>query len=227
VTAAQPSVRVVIAQRSGLLRAATIRLLRDAGIEVAAEAADAAELLRKVRAHRPDVAILDLRSPAAPCDDTLRALAAIRSASPAVGVLLLSERLCVRYATELLERGAEGTGYLLEARVLDVARFIEAVRQVAARGTVLDPEILTRVLARNRREEHAIDALDDRGRAVLEQMAAGVTNRAIAERMFLSERAVERHVTSIFDTFGLPSSRRANRRVLAVLAYRSASPDVA
>jgi DNA-binding NarL/FixJ family response regulator len=215
-------IRVVIAQRSGLVRAAMTRLLEDAGIRVAAQAADGAELLRKVRAHRPDAVIVDLRSPTPARDDGLHALGVIRSEHPAVGVLVLSERVEAPYASELLAHGAEGAGYLLERRVLGVAHFIEAVRQVAAGGSVLDPELITHALGR-RRPAHGLERLSDRCRAVLEQMAAGVTNRTIARRMFLSERAVERHVSHIFDAFGVPACGRGNRRVLAVLAYLDAT----
>jgi DNA-binding NarL/FixJ family response regulator len=211
-------VRVVIAEDSLLLRAAAARLLQDAGIEVVAEAGDGDELVRKVRAHRPDVAIVDIRMPPAQLDEGLRAARLIRSELPEVGLLLLSQHVEERYATELLEYGADGVGYLLKDRLSDIAHFVDAVRQVAQRRSVLDPEVVAHMIGRRRRE-HALDGLADREREVLAQMAEGASNRAIAERMFLSERAVERSVTAIFDELELAAGRQSHRRVLAVLAY--------
>jgi DNA-binding NarL/FixJ family response regulator len=211
-------VRVVIAEDSLLLRAAAARLLEDAGIEVVAEAGDGDELVRKVRAHRPDVAIVDIRMPPAQLDEGLRAARLIRSELPEVGLLLLSQHVEERYATELLEYGADGVGYLLKDRLSDIAHFVDAVRQVAQRRSVLDPEVVAHMIGRRRRE-HALDGLADREREVLAQMAEGASNRAIAERMFLSERAVERSVTAIFDELELAAGRQSHRRVLAVLAY--------
>ncbi len=205
--------RTVVAARSALRRAALARLLVDAGFEVAGQAGDANDMLRKVRAHRPDVAIAEL-------DDCAPALRIIRAELPDVGVLLISPRVDAGHAAALLQPAADGAGYLLEART-GVERFIEAVRQVAARGTVLEPEIVTRLVAGERRHP-LIDAMSDRDREVLAQMAAGVSNRGIASRMFLSERAIERHVTSIFEALGIAAVRQANRRVLAVLAYLAA-----
>jgi DNA-binding NarL/FixJ family response regulator len=194
-----------------------VRLLEDAGFEVAGEAGDVGDLLRKLRGHRPDVAIAEL--PDSQCqEECAQALRAIRSELPAVGVLLISQRVESRQATALVEPGAEGVGYLVEGRVAAVSRFIQAVRDVAARGSALDPEVVTRLVSREQRDP-LIDELSERDREVLAQMAAGVTNRGIARRMFLSERAIERHVTNIFDTLGISGAREANRRVLAVLAY--------
>jgi DNA-binding NarL/FixJ family response regulator len=209
--------RTVVAAGSALRRAAMIRLLQDAGFVVAGHALDAGDLLRKVRAHRPDVAIAEL----AGLDDCVPALRTIRSELPGVGVLLISPLVDARHAAALVELGAEGAGYLLEARVTGVAGFIEAVGRVADRGTILDPEVVMRLVAGERRDPF-VDELSDRDREVLAQMAAGVNNRGIARRMFLSERAIERHVTSIFDALGITAAREANRRVLAVLAYLSA-----
>jgi DNA-binding NarL/FixJ family response regulator len=216
------SVRVVVAEDSLLVRAAVVRLLAEAGIDVVGEAGDGEDLVRKVRAHRPDVAIVDIRMPPTHLDEGIQAARVIRRELPEVGILLLSQYVEERYATELLEYGAEGVGYLLKERVADVAQFVEAVRHVAARQAVLDPEVVARMLGRRRRRA-VLDALDDREREVLARMAEGASNRAIAERMFLSQRAVERSVTEIFDRLGLGASRHVHRRVLAVLAYLRAA----
>ena len=213
--------RVVIAGDSLLLRKAVVRLLEDAGIEVAGEARSAADLVRKVHAHRPDVAILDIRSPSQ-LDEGLQATGVIRAQHAGIGVLLLAQRVDECYAAELLEHGAEGIGYLLEDRIDEVARFVDAVGQVAEGRCVLDPEIVSHVMTRRRRGS-TLEALGDRERQVLAQMARGASNRAIARRMFLCERAIERSVTCIFDALKISASRTAHRRVLAVLAYLRAS----
>jgi DNA-binding NarL/FixJ family response regulator len=216
-------VRVVVATGSGLRRAAMVRLLEDAGFGIAGQATDAGDLLRKVRAHRPDVAIAELPEPQC-VDECARVVRTIRGELPGVGVLLISRQVDARQASALLEPSAEGAGYLLEGRVTGVSRFIEAVRDVAAHGSVLDPEVVTSLFAKAR-PDPLIDELSERDRTVLAQMAAGVTNRGIAQRMFLSERAIERHVTNIFDKLGITTSSQVNRRVLAVLAYlRTAAP---
>jgi DNA-binding NarL/FixJ family response regulator len=215
-------VRVVIAEDSLLLRAATARLLTDAGIDVVGEAGDADDLLRKVRAHRPDVAIVDIRMPPAQLDEGLQAARLIRTELPHVGLLLLSQHVEERYATELLEYGADGVGYLLKERIGDVAQFVDAVGQVAARRSVLDPEVVAHMIGRRHRGR-ALDGLGERERDVLAQMAEGASNRAIARRMSLSDRAVERAVSTIFDELKLSTSRDAHRRVLAVLAYLRAA----
>ena len=216
------TVRVVIAEDSLLVRAAVVRLLEEAGVAVVGEAGDGDDLVRKVRAHRPDVAIIDIRMPPEHVDEGLQAARAIRQELPDVGILLLSQYVEERYATELLEHGADGVGYLLKERVADVAQFVEAVHQVAARRSVLDPEVVAHMIG-GRRRRQSLDALDDREREVLARMAEGSSNRAIAERMFLSERAIERSITAIFDRLGLRTSRHAHRRVLAVLAYLRAA----
>jgi len=214
--------RVVIAEDSRLLRAAIVRLLEGAGVDVVGQAGDADELLRKVRAHRPDAAIVDIRMPPTQLDEGLQAARVIRAELPHVGVLLLSQHVEERYAAELLEHGADGVGYLLKDRVTDVARFIDALHQIADGGAVLDPEVVAHMVGRRTRR-HALDALSDRDRQVLAQIAAGAGNHAIARRMSLSQRAIERHVTAIFDTLGLDRSRHHHRRVLAVLAYLRAA----
>ncbi len=210
--------RIVIADDAVLLREGAARLLVDAGHEVVAQAGDAEDLLRKVRAHTPDVAIVDVRMPPDNADDGLRAALTIREELPAVGILLLSQYVEDRYLGQLLAGGAEGVGYLLKDRVGDVERLTEAVDRVAAGGSVLDPEVVAQMLGRSR-EEGPLDSLTAREREVLGLMAEGRTNRAIAGKLFLSERAVERHVTSIFSKLDLPSGGQDHRRVLAVLAY--------
>src|SRR4051794_355198 len=214
--------RIVIAEDSALVRAAAVRVLEDAGFQVPGQAGDGEELLRKVRAHRPDVAIVDIRMPPTQLDEGLRAARTIRAEHPETAVLLLSQHVEERYATELLEHGTGGVGYLLKDRLTDTAHLADAVRLVAAGGTVLDPEVTAHMLGRHRRSP-ALQALSERDLEVLAQIAAGASNHAIAERMYLSKRAIERHVTSIFEKLGLTASRHDHRRVLAVLAYLRAA----
>jgi DNA-binding NarL/FixJ family response regulator len=211
-------VRVVIADDAVLLREGAVRLLTEAGIEVVAQAGDAEDLLRKVRAHKPDVAIIDVRMPPENTDDGLRAALVIREELPDVGLLLLSQYVEDRYLSELLAGGAEGVGYLLKDRIADVERLSEAVERVSAGGSVLDPEVVAQMLGRSR-DENPLDALTDREREVLGLMAEGRTNRAIAGELYISERAVERHVTSIFNKLELAPTGEDHRRVLAVLTY--------
>ena len=210
--------RVVIADDTVLLREGAVRLLTEAGIEVVAQAGDAEDLLRKVRAHKPDVAIIDVRMPPENTDDGLRAALVIREELPDVGLLLLSQYVEDRYLSELLAGGAEGVGYLLKDRIADVERLSEAVERVSAGGSVLDPEVVAQMLGRSR-DENPLDALTDREREVLGLMAEGRTNRAIAGELYISERAVERHVTSIFNKLELAPTGEDHRRVLAVLTY--------
>jgi DNA-binding NarL/FixJ family response regulator len=208
----------VIADDAVLLREGAARLLEDAGFEVVAQAGDADDLLRKIRGHKPDVAIVDVRMPPGNSDDGLRAALTIRSELPDVGILLLSQYVEDRYLAQLLAGGAQGVGYLLKDRVAEVERLTEAVERVAAGGSVLDPEVVAQMLGRHR-DAGPLDTLTGREREVLELMAEGRTNRAIAAKLFLSERAVERHVTSIFAKLDLPTTEGDHRRVLAVLAY--------
>ena len=210
--------RIVIADDAVLLREGAARLLDAAGFDVVAQAGDAEDLLRKVRAHTPDVAIIDVRMPPDNLDDGLRAALTIRDELPDVGILMLSQYVEDRYLGELLAGGAEGVGYLLKDRLADVDRLTEAVERVAAGGSVLDPEVVAQMLGRSR-AEGPLDSLTSREREVLAHMAEGRTNRAIAEDLFVSERAVERHVTSIFSKLDLPAGEQDHRRVLAVLAY--------
>jgi DNA-binding NarL/FixJ family response regulator len=210
--------RIVIADDAVLLREGAARLLEDAGHEVVAQAGDADDLLRKVRAHRPDVAIIDVRMPPDDTDDGLRAALTIKDELPDMGILLLSQYVEDRYLAQLLGRGGQGVGYLLKDRVADVERLTEAVERIAAGGSVLDPEVVSQMLG-SRRGEGPLDSLTVREREVLGLMAEGRTNRAIAGQLFVSERAVERHVTSIFGKLDLPAGGEDHRRVLAVLAY--------
>jgi len=211
-------VRVVIAEDSVLLRRGAVRLLEDAGMEVVGEAGDGEDLLRKVRAHLPDVAVVDIRMPPTHVDEGLQAAKVIRTELPQIGVLMLSQYVEERYVTALLEHGAEGVGYLLKDRVAEVERFTDAIRQVAAGGSVLDPEVVAQMLGR-RGADRPLESLTDREREVLGLMAEGKTNRAISETLFVSERGVERHVTAIFGKLDLPATDHDHRRVLAVLAY--------
>ncbi|HKZ14382.1 MAG TPA: response regulator transcription factor [Solirubrobacterales bacterium] len=211
--------RVVIGEDSVLLREGAARILEEAGIEVAGQAGDAEDLLRKVRAHKPEVAIVDIRMPPDNTDDGLRAAATIRAELPGTGILVLSQYVEEHYAVDLLSAGSEGVGYLLKDRIAEVDRLVDAVRRVAEGGSVLDPEVVTEMLGR-RRGEGPLDTLTEREREVLKAMAEGQTNRAIAAELFVSERAVERHVTAIFGKLDLgDGSDGGHRRVLAVLAY--------
>jgi DNA-binding NarL/FixJ family response regulator len=208
----------VIGEDSVLLREGIARLLAEAGFEVVAQAGDAEDLVRKVRAHKPDVAVIDIRMPPDHTDEGLRAAKAIRASLPDVGILVLSQYVDEHYALALLGDSAEGTGYLLKDRVGEVDRFLDAVRRVAAGGSVLDPEVVSHMLGR-RREEGPLADLSPKEREVLELMAQGLSNKAICEQLVVTERAVEHHVTSIFAKLGLPASGREHRRVLAVLAF--------
>jgi DNA-binding NarL/FixJ family response regulator len=210
--------RVVVADDQALTREGVARLLEDAGLEVVGRAADRDELLRKVRAHKPDVAVVDIRMPPTHVDEGLTAAATIRAELPNTGVLVLSQYVEERYALRLLADGAEGVGYLLKDRVQDIGRFVEAVRRVGEGGSVLDPEVVARMVGR-RREGDALAALTAKEREVLELMAEGLSNRAIADRLVVTDRAVERHVTSIFGKLGLTATGHGQRRVLAVLTY--------
>jgi DNA-binding NarL/FixJ family response regulator len=209
--------RVVLAEDSLLLRAGVARLLQDVGIEVVGEAGDLDDLLRKVRAHKPDVAIVDVKMPPTHTDEGLRAALIIRSELPATAVLVLSQYVEKEYAAELLADSANGVGYLLKDRVADVERFIDAVHRVAEGGSVLDPEVVSQMLGR--RSAGRLDELTTREREVLALMAEGRSNHSIATELVVTERAVEKHVTSIFGKLDLPATADDHRRVLAVLAY--------
>ena len=210
--------RVVLADDSLLLREGVARLLQDAGLEVVAQAGDAEDLMRKVGAHKPDVAIVDVRMPPTHTDEGLRAAAEIRDKHPETGVLVLSQYIEEAYAMELLSSNAEGVGYLLKDRVADLDRFIDAVRRVGEGGSALDPEVVSRLLGR-RRQADPLAEISPREREVLALMAEGRSNHAIASELVVTERAVEKHVTSIFNKLNLPPTADDHRRVLAVLTY--------
>ncbi len=213
--------RVVVAEDSVLLREGLVRLLQDAGMEVVGQAGDADDLLRKTRAHKPDVVIVDVRMPPTNTDDGLRAAQVIRRELPEVAVLVLSQYIEQSYALELLEVDAKGVGYLLKDRVADVERFIDSIKRVADGGSALDPEVVSQLLGRAREDDPLAD-LTPREREVLELMAEGRTNQAIADHLVVSERAVEKHVTNLFGKLGLTTSPSDHRRVLAVLTYLKA-----
>jgi DNA-binding NarL/FixJ family response regulator len=211
--------RVVVADDSVLLREGIVRLLDEQeGFEVVAQAGDADELLRKVGAHRPDVAVVDIRMPPTNTDDGLRAALEIRSTQPGTSVLVLSQYVEEGYALDLVGDSAGGVGYLLKDRVADVERFIDAVRRVADGGSALDPEVVSQLVGRARRDD-PLESVTPRERAVLELMAEGRSNHAIAEQLVVTERAVEKHVTSIFAKLNLPPAPEDHRRVLAVLRF--------
>jgi len=210
--------RVVIGEDQALLREGVVRLLVDAGFEVVAEAAEAPDLVRKVGAHKPDVAIIDVQMPPDNTDDGLRAALEIRAHQPGVGVLVLSQFAEERYALDLIGESAEGVGYLLKDRVADFANFADAVRRVASGGTALDPTVVSRMLGRRRRDD-PLEELTPREREVLELMAGGRSNRGIAEVLVVTPNAVEKHVTSIFSKLGVGEAPEDHRRVLAVLTF--------
>jgi DNA-binding NarL/FixJ family response regulator len=210
--------RVVLAEDSVLLREGIARLLEDSGFEVVGRAGDADELLRKVRAHQPDVAIVDIKMPPTHTDEGLRAARTIRAEHPGTAVLVLSQYVEEDYAMDLLAGSAEGVGYVLKDRVADIDRFLDAIRRVADGGSALDPEVVSRMLGR-RRAVDPLEELTPREREVLTLMAEGRSNRAIAGDLVITERAVEKHVTSIFTKLNLPASVEDHRRVLAVLTY--------
>jgi DNA-binding NarL/FixJ family response regulator len=217
-TDSQRPIRVVIAEDSVLLREGLARLLEESGFEVAGQAGDAEDLLRKVGAHKPDVAVVDVRMPPSHTDEGLRAAHQIRSDHPGTGVLVLSQYVEEAYALDLLSQSTESTGYLLKDRVADIDTFTDAVRRVASGGSALDPEVVSLLLGRRRRED-PLEALTPREREVLGLMAEGRSNNAIAEALVVTERAVEKHVTSIFTKLDLTPTVEDHRRVLAVLAY--------
>jgi DNA-binding NarL/FixJ family response regulator len=211
-------VRVAIADDSVLLREGVSRLLAEGGFEVIGQASNADELLALIGRLEPDVAIVDIRMPPE-TDGGLRAAREIRAKHPGVGVLVLSQYARPSYAFELLNAGAERVGYLLKDRVADPKELADAVRRVGAGGTVLDPVVVSQLVGRPREGDDPLDALSEREREVLSLMAEGRSNHAIGERLFITDRTVEKHVNSIFDKLMLPPSPDDHRRVLAVLAH--------
>jgi DNA-binding NarL/FixJ family response regulator len=202
-----------------LIREGVAQLLGQAGFDVVGLAADADELLEQVERERPDVAIVDIRMPPTHSDEGLRAALEIRARHPRIGVLVLSQYVRPSYAFELLSDSAERVGYLLKDRVSDLEDLAEAVRRVGEGGTVLDPLVVSQIVGRPRQHADALEDLSEREREVLALMAEGRTNTAIAERLYITERTVEKHVGSIFSKLRLPASSDDHRRVLAVVAY--------
>jgi DNA-binding NarL/FixJ family response regulator len=214
-------VRIVIAEDSVLLRAGLTRLLVDAGEEVVAAVGDAAALLDAVGRQMPDLAVVDVRMPPTHTDEGIRAALEIRSRWPEVGILVLSQYVEERYAADLIAGDTAGLGYLLKDRVADVREFVDAVRRVGDRGTALDPEVVSQLLARSRRRD-PLDRLTPREREVLELMAEGRSNAAIGQSLVISDGAVEKHVRNIFTKLDLPPAESDHRRVLAVLHWLGA-----
>ncbi|HKE99608.1 MAG TPA: response regulator transcription factor [Actinomycetes bacterium] len=210
--------RVVIAEDSVLLREGLARLLADGGLEVVATVGDGPALVDAVSAYRPDLAIVDVRMPPTHTDEGLRAALEVRRRHPSVRILVLSQYVEERYAVELIQGSAQGIGYLLKERVAEVGEFLDAVRRVGDGGAALDPEVVAQLLGRRRRDD-PLTPLTPREREVLALMAEGRSNAAIAERLVVTEGAVEKHVSSIFAKLGLPTTTADHRRVLAVLAY--------
>ncbi|WP_086820826.1 response regulator transcription factor [Allokutzneria sp. NRRL B-24872] len=210
--------RIVIAEDSALLRTGLTLLLAENGHEVVEAVGDAEQLLRAVLAHRPDVAVVDVRMPPTFTDEGLRAALLIRQAQPETAVLVLSQWVEERYAADLIGGGLNGVGYLLKDRVADVADFLDALNRVAAGGAVFDPDVIAQILARNRRND-PLAPLTPREREVLQLMAEGRSNAGIASALTITERAVEKYVGSILGKLDLPPAGTDHRRVLAVLRY--------
>ncbi len=211
--------RVVIAEDDVLFREGIARLLAEAGFEVVGRAGDAEDFMRKALAYRPDVAVVDIQMPPGRGADGMRAALELRARLPKTGVLVLSGHYEETYAVDLLGQSAEGVGYLLKERVGEVETFTDAVSRVAAGGTALDPEVVSRMLGRRRARGGPLAQLTDREREVLAQLAEGKSNLGIAEALLISTAAVEKHVTSIFGKLGIESSPKGHRRVLAAVTY--------
>jgi len=211
--------RVVVADDAAILREGLALLLQAAGFEVAGLAADPEELYPLVEKCRPDVVVLDIRMPPTDTDEGLRAARTIRARWPGTGILVLSQYVRPGYALELLSDGAGGVGYLLKERVSDVLELSSSIRRVAAGGSVLDPKVVERLVGQPRRGADRLGQLTWREREVLALMAEGCSNRAIAERLFVSDHTVQKHVKNIFAALGLPPSADDHRRVLAVLTF--------
>jgi DNA-binding NarL/FixJ family response regulator len=211
-------VRVVVTDDDLLTRRGIVHLLQQAGIDVVAETGDAESLLRQVELSRPDAVVVDIRMPPTHTDEGLNAARAIRADHPDISVLVLSQYVEPSYALRLLEDQPERVGYLLKERVFDAVNLVDALRRLADGETVVDPTIVSRLLGRRRRVD-PLAALTERERDVLALLAEGLSNRAIAARLFVAERTVEAHVTQIFQKLGLDSNPESHRRVLAVLAY--------
>ena len=209
---------MLVGEDQPIVREGIVHVLEDSGLEVVGTSADARDLVRKACADRPDVVITDIQMPPDHTDDGLRAALEIRAAEPGVGVLVLSQYLEGRYAFDLVAGGAQGVGYLLKEKVGDLHTFTDAVRRVADGGSVLDPDVVARLVGRRRRSS-PLDSLTKRESEVLALIAEGFSNAGVAQKLVITVAAVERHVTSIFDKLGLHRSPDQHRRVLAVLNY--------
>ena len=216
--------RLVIGEDDVLLREGIARILTEAGYEVVAQVGDADDLLRKALAHHADIAVTDVKMPPGRSDDGLRAAVELRRRRPETGVLILSQYCEERFAVDLIGDRAEGVGYLLKERVGDVDAFVDAVNRVASGGSALDPEVVARMLGR-RTEQSALAELTPREREVLEAMAEGKSNAGIAAELFVTQAAIEKHVTNIFQKLGLSPTLTEHRRVLAVLTYMRSTPS--
>ena len=214
--------RVVVADDAVILREGLARLLQEAGFDVVGLAADADELLELVESAEPDVAIVDIRMPPTHTDEGLRAAQEIRRRRPATGILVLSQHVHPRYALELLRSGTDGIGYLLKERVSDLAELSSSIERIGQRGSVLDPAVVGQLVDKRRPSNDPLEQLTAREREVLALMAEGRSNRAIGERLYVTEHTIEKHVKNIFATLRLPPSPDDHRRVLAVVAYLNA-----
>jgi DNA-binding NarL/FixJ family response regulator len=211
-------VRVVVADDSLLVRRGIVSLLREGGVEVEAEADSAEALLRAIEAHEPDAAIVDIRMPPAYEDEGIRAAQEIRARHPRVAIVILSQHVDLRTAMRVLAESPQRLGYLLKDRVTNLDEFVASLRGVVAGGTALDPEVVSRLIA-GTRDQRPLQLLTEREREVLQLVAEGRSNKGIGDRLGVSERAVQKHVTAIFGKLGLTAGDEDNRRVLAVLAY--------
>lgn len=216
------ALRVVIADDSALIRAGVGGVLAGAGFEVVAEVDNAVDLMFAVSTHKPAVAIVDIRMPPTHTDEGLRAARRIREAHPGVAVVVLSQHAEPEYAMELLSEGTDSIGYLLKDRIADIDEFVQAIRRVAGGGSALDPAIVGLLVARKRRAD-PLQVLSPREREVLSLMAEGRSNHAIADQLVVTPRAIEKHITNIFEKLGLPGAVDDHRRVLAVLTFLRAS----
>ncbi len=214
--------RVVLADDAVILREGLSRLLGEAGFSVVGQASDGDGLLELVERTQPDVAIIDIRMPPTHTDEGLRAAKSIRERWPAIGLLILSQHVNARYALELLSAGSDGIGYLLKERVSDLEELTASVNRIGGGGSVLDPAVVEQLVGRRRQADNPIGNLTEREREVLALIAEGRSNRAIAERLFVTEHTVEKHVKNIFGTLRLPQSPDDHRRVLAVITYLNA-----
>jgi DNA-binding NarL/FixJ family response regulator len=216
------ALRVAIADDSALMREGVARVLEDAGFEVVAQAENAVDLMHAISTLKPNVAVIDIRMPPTHTDEGVRAARRIREAHPGVGVVVLSQHAEPEYAMELLAEGTDGVGYLLKDRIADIDDFADSVRRVAEGGSALDPSIVGLLVSRKRRSS-PLEVLSPREREVLSLMAEGRSNQAIADALVVTPRAVEKHITNIFEKLGLGSAPEDHRRVLAVLTFLRAS----